>query len=159
VDNFPSTPVRWLMRLCCLPLGRRYRPASDALARRAVQAAMEPGEVRDRLTRDVFISRDASDATGILEHTLVRVVAAEEALRKVERAVRKGEVHRYHGRDWLAEAEAKGVLTAAERAQVAEVEALTARVIAVDHFDPREVVPNYRVISNTTTVPNPIAAE
>jgi hypothetical protein len=36
---------------------------------------------------------------------------------------------------------------------------LTARVIAVDHFDPREVVPNYRVISNTTTVPNPMAAE
>jgi hypothetical protein len=42
------------------------------------------------MIHDVFISRDASDATGILEHTLVRVVAAEEALRKVERRGTQG---------------------------------------------------------------------
>ncbi len=159
IDNFPNAPVRWLMQLVCFPLGRRFKPASDALGRKAVALVIEPGEVRDRLTRDIFISKDPNDATGILEYTLPKVVAAEETVRKVERAVRKGEIKRYHGNDWLADAEAKGIVTAAECAMLREVEDLTARVIAVDHFDPRELAPNYRVISNTTTVPSTMAAE
>ena len=54
-----------------------------------------------------------------------------------------GIVRRYHGIDWFADAEAKGVITAAEAEQLREVESLVARVIAVDHFDPAELKPNY----------------
>ena len=75
--------------------------------------------------------------------TLEKVVAAEEAETKLERAIRAGTVRRYHGIDWIGDAVAKGVLTEAEGAQLREVEALTARVIAVDHFDPAEVKPHY----------------
>jgi acyl-CoA dehydrogenase len=52
-------------------------------------------------------------------------------------------VRRYHGVDWLADAVEKGVLTSDEAAQLREVEGLVARVIAVDHFDPAELKPNY----------------
>jgi acyl-CoA dehydrogenase len=52
-------------------------------------------------------------------------------------------VRRYHGIDWLADAEKAGVLSKAEGDQLREVEALTARVIAVDHFDPAELKPHY----------------
>jgi acyl-CoA dehydrogenase len=76
---------------------------------------------------------------GILEYTLAKVVANEEADRKLERAIRKGEVKRYHDRDWIAEAEAKGVLTAEEARALAEQRDLVARVIAVDEFDPSEI--------------------
>ena len=61
--------------------------------------------------------------------------ATEEADKKLERAIRRGEVHRYYGNDWIAEAEKKGVITAEEAAALAEVRDLTARVIAVDHFE------------------------
>jgi len=45
--------------------------------------------------------------------------------------------------DWLADAEKAGVLSKTETDQLREVEALTARVIAVDHFDPAELKPHY----------------
>ena len=150
IDNFPVIPARWLMRLVAFPLGATRRQASDRAGKRVVALVLEPGDVRDRLTREIYVSNDPNDPAGILEHTLPKVVAAEEAQRKLERAVRKGEVGRYHGRDWIGEAKAKGILSDAEAAQLKEVEELTARVIAVDHFDPEEVKPHYRKISNTT---------
>jgi acyl-CoA dehydrogenase len=63
------------------------------------------------------------------------MVANEVADKKLERAVRKGEVHRYHNNDWIAEAKSKGVLTEEEAAALAELRDLVARVIAVDDFD------------------------
>lgn len=143
IANFPNVFLRWKLRAIVFPFGRPYRPASDRLGSTCVRLVTEPGEVRDRLTRDIFVSRDPTDPTGILEVTLEKVVAAEEAERKLDRAIRQGVVRRYHGLDWIADAVAKGVLTAAEGALLAEVEALTQRVIAVDHFDPAEVKPNY----------------
>ncbi len=151
IDNFPIAPARWLMRFVAFPLGARMRPASDRLARKAVTLVLEPGDARDRLTREIFVSHDVNDPVGLLEHTLPKVVAAEEAQRKLERAARKGEVKRYHGRDWIGEAVGKGIVSAAEAVQLREAEDLTARVIAVDHFDPDEVKPNFRVLSNATT--------
>jgi len=143
VDNFPNPIARGLMRVLVFPFGRHYYPASDRLASRAVRVASEPGEVRDRLTRHIFVSNDVNDPTGILEVTLKKVIAAEEAEKKLDRAIRIGTVRRYHGIDWFADAVAKGVLTEGEAAQLREVEDLVARVIAVDHFDPIELKPNY----------------
>ena len=160
IDNFPVAPARWLMRLVAFPLGARMRPASDRVARKAVGLVLEPGDARDRLTREIFVSMDPNDPGGLLEYTLPKVVAVEEAQRKLERAVRKGDIKRYHGRDWIAEAKTKGIVTETEASLLREAEDLTARVIAVDHFDPEEVKPHFRVLSNTTrTVPGQAAAE
>ena len=52
-------------------------------------------------------------------------------------------MQRVHGTDWFADAVKQGVITAAEGEQLRELEALTARVIAVDHFDPAEVRPHF----------------
>ncbi len=69
---------------------------------------LEPGEVRDRLTRYIYVSKDPDDPTGLLEVTLKKVVAAEEAEKKLERAIRAGTLRRYHGIDWIGEAMAQG---------------------------------------------------
>ena len=143
IDNFPLAPVRWLMRAVAFPFGAHYRPAPDRLGRRVVELLLLPGEARDRLTRFIFVSQDQNDPTGLLEVTLAKAVAAEQAEKKLDRAVRAGKVRRVHGNDWMGEAVAQGVLTAAEGQQLRELEALTARVIAVDHFDPAAVRPNY----------------
>lgn len=143
VDNFPNTFARGLMRFLVFPFGRHYYPASDRLGSKAVRLALEPGEVRDRLTRHIYISNDVNDPTGILEVTLKKVIAAEEAEKKLDRAIRAGTVRRYHGIDWFADAVKTGVLSEAEADQLREVEGLVARVIAVDHFDPIELKPNY----------------
>jgi acyl-CoA dehydrogenase len=72
---------------------------------------------------------------GLLEYTLKKVIANEEADKKLERAIRKGDVKRYHNNDWIAEAKSKGVLTEEEASSLAELRDLVARVIAVDDFD------------------------
>ena len=145
------------------PFGARHRPASDKEGREIVRAALEPGAYRDRLTRDIFVSNDPADRGGLLDYTLAKVVACEEADRKLERAIRKGEVKRFHDRDWIADAQAKGVLTETEASDLAELRDLVARVIAVDDFAAAELARNAapadEPASNAPSRPEHIAAE
>jgi len=139
LDNFPLPTVGVLMRPLIFPYGFARRPAPDKDGKAIVRRALQPGEFRDRLTRDIFITDDPNDRVGLLEHTLLKVIAAEEADKKLERAIRKGDVHRYYNNDWITEAELKGVISADEARALAEVRDLTASVIAVDHFDATEL--------------------
>jgi acyl-CoA dehydrogenase len=160
VDNFPVAPVRWLLSWIVFPTGARLKPAPDWLGHKIVSLVLEPGEVRDRLTRHIYISKDVNDATGLLEVTLEKVIRAEEVEKKLDRAIRQGVIRRYHGIDWIGDARAKGVITESEAQLLHEVEALTARVIAVDHFDPAEVKPNYMTAGhNARLAMKPAAAE
>lgn len=144
ITNFPNPVARIFLGAAIFPFGRHYYAASDRLASKVVRAAIEPGEIRDRLTRDIFISYDPDDATGLLEVTLKKVLASEDAEKKLERAIRAGTVKRYHGVDWLAAAVETGSITESEAQLLRDVEVLVARVIAVDHFDPEELKPHYQ---------------
>ena len=160
VDNFPSAPARWLMRAVTFPLGAHYRPAPDWLGHKCVELVLTPGEVRDRLTRYIYVSQNPNDPTGLLEVTFAKVVSAEVAEKKLDRAVRAGQVRRVHGTDWVGDAAKLGILTDEEARLLREVEALTARVIAVDHFDPAEVRPHYMMPGhNARAVQSAAAAE
>jgi acyl-CoA dehydrogenase len=159
IDNFPAAWARVLMRIVVFPTGPRYRPASDRLGRQVASLVLRPSEVRDRLTRYMYVSKDTRDPTGLLEVTLEKVIAAEEAERKLERAIRAGTVKRFHGIDWIADALAKGVVSDGEARILREVEELTARVIAVDHFDPAEVRPHYMTTGHNARAARSAAAE
>jgi acyl-CoA dehydrogenase len=159
IDNFPVLWARILMRVLVYPFGRHYKPASDRLASVVARLASQPSEVRDRLTRHIFISDDANDPTGILEVTLSKVIAAEPAERKLEKAIRAGTIRRYHGIDWIGQAAVKGIISETEAAQLREVEVLVSRVIAVDHFDPAEVRPNYAQVGHNSRPAGVAAAE
>ena len=159
IDNFPTVAMRPVMRVVVFPLGRRFKPAPDALGKTVAKHVLEPGAARDRLTRHIFISKDVNDPTGLLEVTLEKVIAAEPAEKKLEKAIRDGVVKRYHGLDWFGEAVKKGVLSDAEAAQLREVETLVARVIAVDHFDPKELKPNYADLGHNVRGAGSLAAE
>jgi acyl-CoA dehydrogenase len=143
IDNFPVAPVRWLMRAVVFPLGSHYRPAPDWLGHKCVEMVLSPGEVRDRLTRFIYVSQNPSEPTGLLEVTFAKAAAAEAAEKKLDRAVRSGQVRRVHGADWIGDAARQGILTDDEARQLRELEQLTARAIAVDHFDPAEVRPHF----------------
>lgn len=160
LHNFPIAWAGMLMRPLVFPFGVKRRPASDLEGKALVRAVLEPGEFRDRLTRDVFTTDDPNDRIGLLEYALARVVATEEADKKLERAIRKGEVKRFYNNDWIAEAAIKGILTGEEARSLAEVRDLTARVIAVDQFDPADVI-GRRAAQQSTSIPprDSIAAE
>jgi acyl-CoA dehydrogenase len=159
--NFPARWAAWLMYPLVFPLGTR-RPAGDRDGKEIVRAALEPGAFRDRLTRDIFISDDPGDRAGLLDYTLARVVACQEADKKLERAIRKGDVRRFHNNDWIAEAERKGVLTESEALDLAELRDLVARVIAVDDFSADALARGEQTTSqagNDKPKPEHIAAE
>jgi acyl-CoA dehydrogenase len=137
IDNFPVRWTAWLMGPLVLPFGMR-RPAKDRQGKDIVRLALQPGAFRDRLTRDIFTG-DANEATGLLEQTLAKVVALDEAEKKLERAIRKGEVKRFYNNDWIKDAETKGVLSADEARELAELRDMVARVIAVDDFAASEL--------------------
>jgi acyl-CoA dehydrogenase len=118
-----------------------------------------PGEVRDRLTRYIFVSSDPNDATGALEAAFVKAVEAEAVEKKLNRAIREGRVQRVHGTDWFSEAVKLGIITAAEGEMLRELETLTARVIAVDHFDPAEVRPHFMTPGHNARAAHSAAAE
>ena len=159
IENFPARWARPLMSVVVFPLGRRFRQASDALGHTVARRVLEPGEARDRLTRDIFVSKDVNDPTGLLEVTLEKVIAAEPAEKKLEKAIRLGTIRRYHGIDWFADAVAKGVISEQEADNLREVETLVARVIAVDHFDPAEVRPHYASLGHNAQGREALAAE
>ena len=120
---------------------------------------LTPGETRDRLTRFIFVSNNVDDPTGLLEVTMAKVVAAETAERKLDRAVRAGQVRRVHGTDWVGDAAKLGILSDGEAQLLREVEQLTARAIAVDHFDPAEVKPHYMTAGHNARTMHSAAAE
>ena len=100
---------------------------------------LEPGAIRDDLTRGLYISHDPQDATGVLEVTLDKVMETHEAAAKLERAVREDKVRRFLGLDFIGEAVSAGIITEEEAVGLREREALVAKVIAVDHFDVSEI--------------------
>ena len=102
------------MRLAVFPFGAHYKPAPDWLGHKAVELVLVPGEVRDRLTRYIFVSNDPNDPTGALELAFTKAVAAEAVEKKLNRAIREGRVQRVHGTDWFGEAVKQGIITAAE---------------------------------------------
>jgi acyl-CoA dehydrogenase len=99
-----------------------------------VRLALKPGAFRDRLTREIYAPDDPADPIGLLEATLIKAIACEEAEKKLERAIRKGEVRRHFNTDWIKDAETKGILSADEARDLASLRDMTARVIAVDDF-------------------------
>ncbi|KAB2917903.1 MAG: acyl-CoA dehydrogenase [Hyphomicrobiaceae bacterium] len=159
IDNFPVVPVRWLMRAAAYPLGAHYKPAPDWLGHKVVELVLTPGEVRDRLTRFIYVSNDPHDATGVLEVAFAKAVEAEPAERKLSRAIREGRVRRVHGTDWISDAVRQSVISESEGRLLRELETLTARVIAVDHFDPAELRPNYMTPGHNARAMQSAAAE
>jgi acyl-CoA dehydrogenase len=140
-----------------LPFGMR-RSAADKDGKSIVRAALQPGAFRDRLTRDIYTSESTDDATGLLEATLEKVVACEEAEKKLERAIRLGEVKRFHDRDWIKDAEDQGVLSADEARALGDLRDMVARVIAVDDFSASELKRDHKQ-SETDSHKQHIAAE
>ncbi|KAA9129573.1 acyl-CoA dehydrogenase [Marinihelvus fidelis] len=138
-DNFPNRWIAALVRLVVFPLGRWERAPGDRLSHRAAQLLLSPSEVRDRLTRGIYIPDSTDNPIGLMEHALPQVIAAEPIERKLQKAVKAGEVDGLQFADRLADAVEKGVLSETEARTLAQVQTMVAEIIAVDDFDPEDL--------------------
>ncbi|NCT68196.1 MAG: acyl-CoA dehydrogenase [Rhodanobacteraceae bacterium] len=142
--NFPLRPVAWGLRALVFPLGRREVPPSDRLGRRVAALLTAPNEARDRLLGAIYQTPTPNNPVGRMNRLLPEVIAAEPVERKFLKAAKAGELTGYDYDSQLADAEAKGVISGAERELLARVRAATFEFISVDDFDSSELAAGAR---------------
>ncbi|WP_293761918.1 acyl-CoA dehydrogenase [uncultured Aquitalea sp.] len=133
--NLPSRGLAWVLRKVIFPWGLTLKPASDRIGTKVARAMMEPGGMRDRLTRGMYVPQDERDAVGVLGHALDAILATEGVEQKLRKLARDGQFAAITARDRLAEALSKGLITQAEFDAVTRARKLKRDVIMVDDFD------------------------
>jgi len=134
LSNFPVKPLATALRWTIFPLGMPFRPPLDSRNRECAKLVLEPGTARDRLTAGIYLPKDESDATGVLEAALRASIACEPIEKKFREAVKGGVLESRAGADTAQLALERGVITQEEYAQWQGKEALRKRVIQVDDF-------------------------
>jgi len=133
--NFPIRPVGWLLWMLIFPLGRRAQPPSDRLGHRAAALLMTPCDARARLADGVFLTPCENNPAGRIDSYLPKVVLAEPVERKFLKALKNSEIQALDFDAQLDEAVREGWITTPERAQLAELRAMTLDAITVDDFE------------------------
>ncbi|OHX10342.1 acyl-CoA dehydrogenase [Chromobacterium sphagni] len=133
--NLPNRALAWILRRIIFPWGLTLKPASDRVGTKVARAMMEPGGTRDRLTRGMYVSKDETDAVGVLGYALEAVLATEPVEQKLRKLARDGKFSAITARDRLAEALQTGLISQAEFDAVSRARKLKRDVIMVDDFD------------------------
>lgn len=90
IENLPTRPLAWLLRLLVFPLGRRYAGPDDFLSHRVAAILLEPATVRDRLTAGIYLPCGLDEPLGRLEDALLKVTVAEPVEKKLKEAIKDG---------------------------------------------------------------------
>ncbi|QFT57708.1 Acyl-coenzyme A dehydrogenase [Sulfitobacter sp. THAF37] len=126
IANLPARWAAYVLRFLTLP-GSTRRGPDDRLTAAASDLIYEPSETRDRI-----IGRLDGGKEGDGVHTLNACYAKVVEMAPVMKRLRDA-------RQTPEEAKAKGTLSDSEMAQIEEMNALVARVIAVDDYTPKEL--------------------
>ncbi|MEO8754481.1 MAG: acyl-CoA dehydrogenase, partial [Casimicrobiaceae bacterium] len=157
IDNFPSRPMAWMLRLAVFPLGRHLLAPDDRLGGQVASLLLEPSADRDRLTRGMYVHKDEGDPVGRLEVALDLVVPAEAIEAKLRAAVKAGVLHGRTNEERRASALAQGVVTAGEAALLDRFKRVQRDCIMVDDF-PHEIGRN-TARSGDAASPAPVIAK
>jgi acyl-CoA dehydrogenase len=133
--NLPNRPLAFVLNWIIFPLGRHFTTPRDRLGTKIARILMQPGAARDRLTRDVFVPQDETDAVGVLNFALKAHIDAEQAEGKLRRAQRDGKLKSLNAKGRLDEALAAGLVSQEEFDLVTRARRLKREVIMVDDFD------------------------
>jgi acyl-CoA dehydrogenase len=135
LDNLPSRPAAWLLKVLVFPLGARRRPPSDRLGSEVARQLLEDRDARLELTKHIYQPRPHEPGLGKLEAALEKAVAAHAVETKIRDAVRSGKLDRAPGDELLEIALEARVITEQERQIVLDADEARAEVIQVDAFD------------------------
>jgi len=126
LDNFPSRPAAWLLRVFVLPFGVVRSGPRDSTVRACAHLLMEPSATRDRLTENVYIG---DEAVGRLEQAFELVVETQP----IHDRLKQQRIRRWQ------DARDQDLLSTEEMASLEAADAAVAAVIAVDDFAPDEL--------------------
>jgi len=137
-------PIRWLasfMRLFIFPRGQTYFAPSDRLNPQIAELVMNPGEARERLCQYVYRTLEPTNHLGLVQQAMELAIAAEPLEKKIRvEGVKTGLVTALDLPGRIREAQAAGIITEAEAAQLREYDRKVMDILHVDDFEPRELV-------------------
>ena len=137
--NFPNRAVAALLRVLIFPRGRMYSPPSDELGQQLVDLITHPTEARARMCAGIYLTDNAGNPLGQLQTALEAAEAASPLETKLRDAARSGIIDANDPHERIAQAQATGVLTAAEAAELIALDERIMALIAVDDFSPDEL--------------------
>ncbi len=137
LDFFDNLQPVWLgkvLRRIIFPYGNAYKRPSDELDHKIVQAMFSSNELRDRLTKNIYIG-DQQQPVGRIEHAFSKVLAASKIAAKLRKGIKEGEVVTCKDLDQTVEnAVASGILTQPEAREYLAAEVLRLDAIQVDEY-------------------------
>jgi acyl-CoA dehydrogenase len=138
--NFPSRWIAALLRLAIFPRGRTYSAPSDELGQEIVELLINPTDTRERLTAGSYKTLEPGNPLGLLQEALELAELVKPFERRVFDAHRAGEIKADDTPGQIAEAEAKGIITADEAESIRAFDRKVLEVTGVDDFDPHDLV-------------------
>ncbi|WP_271407839.1 acyl-CoA dehydrogenase [Pseudomonas sp. Q1-7] len=141
LDNFPNRLLGGLLRVLVFPLGRRHPGPSDQLeAEVAGVIGRDAGDpALEELLTDCHRPQSAEDPVGALQVAIQLDGASQPLQRKLQQALKEGQLRSAPGESLVDAAFAAGLLDAEQAGQLRAVEAARRRVIDVDDFAPEEL--------------------
>lgn len=145
-DLLHNFPIAWLgkvLRWVIFPWGTSYYKPKDNLSHRIVMPMLEPSDLRDRLTRDCYISNNNDDSIRRMEDALAEIQQIDPIWKKFLTGIRDEKIPAYSELDaQLQIAVAKNILTENEKQALHEFLVLHHEIIRVNEFtfDLRSIV-------------------
>ncbi len=141
LNNFPNKWLARSLRLIIFPLGTWLTKPRDSLDHQIATLLQTPSDVRTRLGKDQYLTRDGNNVFGLLEQTLEDIIDCEPIFTKVCISLDK-KLPFYH-LDKVAELGlAANAISDNEAALLIKTEQGRKAIIAVDDFDHNELISN-----------------
>lgn len=134
-SNFPIPFVGGLLGFIIFPFGAHYSSPKDKLNNAIVMPMLAPSEFRDRLTKNIYLSKDKNDTTYLLDEALAKFDAIEPLQKKLHKAMQSKAIPSWYDfAESVAAAQQAKILSADEAQALTEYEALRKEVIKVNEF-------------------------
>ncbi|WP_434677545.1 acyl-CoA dehydrogenase [Pseudomonas sp. R1-18] len=137
LTNFPNRVLGALLRVIVFPLGRRHKGPSDRLDAEVAQVLgrAKGDPALEELLAGCYRPQSPDDAVGALQHASDLLSAALPIRRKLQVALKGGQLKPVAGEHVIDAALREGVLLADEAQTLRTAEAARRKVIDVDDFD------------------------
>ena len=141
LSNFPNKILGCLLRVMVFPFGRRHKGPSDKLGAKvaAVIGRAKGDPTLEELLAGCYRPQSPEDPVGALQHACNLLNVAKALQKKLNTAMRSGQVKPTVGESAIDAALEAGVLQPVEAQTLREAEAARRKVIDVDDFSQAEL--------------------
>jgi acyl-CoA dehydrogenase len=133
MTNMPVPLIGGVLNFLVFPLTKPYKGPNDKQGYEVARLLLSSTDTRARLTRGIYISNDASDATGRIDHALDYVLRTEKLERRLRKNMKSG-VLSTASLSLYEDAKQKNIISDDEYELLKEAQLAVRNAIKVDEF-------------------------